>query len=296
MDSTDLKLTHPAVELAWARRGDSDAIVDLLYAALDDFQPTALEPRLEATTRTLDLEEVWRVFFRSSAVRDAAASALRTQFARALTRLQSVDVPDEGWARRSQENLRAIRVGRIVVTPPWDATAPAADDVSVVIDPSTGFGTGHHETTRLCLTILQRLPLAGRRVIDVGTGSGVLAIAAATLGAERVMAVDNDPEALRNAAENVARNACEGRVELIEAELGSLSLPPADVVTANLTAAVLERFADPLVRLMNPGGTIVLSGFGPHDVESLAGSFAELALQETLHESNWTAQCFQRAT
>ena len=296
MASTDLKLTHPAVELAWARRGDSDAIVDLLYAALDDFQPIALEPRLEATTRTLDLEEVWRVFFRSSAVRDAAASALRAQFARALTRLQSVDVPDEGWARRSQDNLRAIRVGRIVVAPPWDAAAATADDVSVVIDPSTGFGTGHHETTRLCLTILQRLPLVGRRVIDVGTGSGVLAIAAAKLGAERVIGVDNDPEALRNAAENVAGNACEGRVELIEAELGSLSLPSADVVTANLTAAVLERFAEPLVRLMNPGGTIVISGFGPHDVESLAGSFTELAPRETLHEGTWTAQRLQRAT
>ena len=296
MDSTDLTHTYPAVELAWARRGDSDAIVNLLYAALDDFQPIALEPRLEATTRTLDLEEVWRVFFRSSAVRDAAASALRAQFARALTRLQSVDVPDEGWARRSQENLRAIRVGRIVVTPPWDATAAAADDVSVVIDPSTGFGTGHHETTRLCLTILQRLPVVGRHVIDVGTGSGVLAIAAAKLGAERVIAVDNDPEALRNAAENVAGNACEGRVELVEAELGSLSLPSADVVTANLTAAVLERFAEALVRIMNPGGTIVISGFGPHDVESLAGSFAELAPRETLHEGNWTAQRLQRAT
>ena len=133
----------------------------------------------------------------------------------------SVDVPDEEWARRSQANLTPVRIGHIVVAPPWlapDPVPPAYDlqpvpnrirhsaDHLIVIDPSTGFGTGHHETTRLCLSLLQRIELFGRRVIDVGTGSGVLAIAAALLGASSVVALDEDPEALRNARENVARN------------------------------------------------------------------------------------------
>jgi ribosomal protein L11 methyltransferase len=289
------ELTFPAIEIAWPRRGDGDPIVDLLYAALDDFQPIALEPRLEAPSSTLDLHEIWRVFFRSSSQRDHAATALRAQqFTRRLTRIVAIEVPDDGWARRSQENLRAVRAGRIVVAPPWDASATSTEDLSVVIDPSTGFGTGHHETTRLCLMLLQQVRVAGRDVIDVGTGSGVLAIAAATLGAARVTAVDNDPEALRNARENVARNQCEDVVDLLEADLGSLSLPSADIVTANLTAAVLERFAQPLLGLVRSGGTLVISGVGPHDVEALAKPFAELSIEETLHEGGWTAQRLQR--
>jgi ribosomal protein L11 methyltransferase len=288
--------TFPALEISWARKGDGDPLVDLLYAALDDFQPLALEPRLEAPASTLDLQEIWRVFFRSTSQRDQAAAALRDQqFTRRLTRIVSIDVPDGGWARRTQEHLRAVRVGRIVVRPPWDAGITTVDVLSVVIDPSTGFGTGHHETTRLCLTILQNLPVAGTRVIDVGTGSGVLAIAAAKLGAAHVSAVDNDPDALRNARENVARNDCAGRVDLIEADLDSLSLAPAQIVTANLTAAVLRRFALPLLGLVTRGGTLVISGFGPQDLDSLAGPFAELALQETLHEGHWSAQRLQRS-
>jgi ribosomal protein L11 methyltransferase len=280
---------YPAVELSWPRTGDGQAVVDRLYAALDEFSPIAIEPRLEPATNTLDLNEIWRVFFRSPDQRDAAATALRDEFDRRLTRIVSMDVPDEGWARRSQENLRAVRVGRIVVSPPWDEEEAGPGSVSIVIDPSTGFGTGHHETTRLCLTILQRLDVAGRRVIDVGTGSGVLAIAAAKLGAARVIAMDNDPEALRNSRENISRNGCDAQVDVAEAELASLAIPPADIITANLTAAVLDRHASVLVRLLNPGGSLVVSGFGPSEVEALTDPLAPLTVRETLREGSWSA-------
>ena len=208
----------------------------MLYAELDAFEPVAIQEH--------DTSDGWRVFFRTPSQRDAARRALASEFKNALE-LHAIDVDDEDWARRSQAALGAVRAGRVVVAPPWDVPPDSREarfairdsrfgsceprtanrDVVIVIDPSTGFGTGHHATTRLCLELLQEIDLRGTRVIDVGTGSGVLAIAAAKLGARDVVAVDNDPDALRNARENIERN--DVTVEVLEADLSVLSLEPA---------------------------------------------------------------------
>ena len=108
-----------------------------------------------------------------------------------------------------------------------------------MIEPSTGFGTGHHETTRLCLLLMQRLDLRGARVLDIGTGSGVLALAAWKLGAGDVVAIDSDPDALDNARDNIARNGAAPSIDIIRDDLESLRIQRADVVLANLTGAVL---------------------------------------------------------
>ena len=139
-----------------------------------------------------------------------------------------------------------------------------------MIDPSTGFGTGHHETTRLCLALLQSIELARPRVIDVGTGSGVLAIAAAKLGASSVVAFDEDPEALRNARENVARNEVATLVEIREADLASFDGQSAGVVVANLTGAVIQKYAGRLKRLVEPGGALIVSGFTTSEAADIA--------------------------
>lgn len=281
--------SYPAVEVAWARAGDHDAIVDLLYAALDRFHPVAIEPRLEPSVNSLDLEEIWRVFFRYADERACAAESLREEFAGRLTRVVTVDVPDAGWAQRSQENLRAVQIGRVVVAPPWDQREFSGADITIVINPSTGFGTGHHETTRLCLLLIQQLELADRTVIDVGTGSGVLAIAAAKSGAGRVVAVDNDPDAVRNARENLLANGCEDVIEVVEGDLASLSRPPADIVVANLTAGVIQQNSAALARLVRPGGLLLLSGFGPRDLDELTAAFPGLTRREVRHEGDWIA-------
>ena len=111
--------------------------------------------------------------------------------------LSPVDVPDEDWAARSQRSLTAVSAGRFIVAPPWDVpAATAAGTTVIVIEPSMGFGTGHHPTTRLCLRPLSTIDMRGRRVLDIGTGSGVLAMAAAFERRPDVLGLDVDQDAI----------------------------------------------------------------------------------------------------
>jgi len=276
----------PALDLRWRSGPDAEILVDLLYLALDDLEPLAIHDHETA--------DGWRVFFRNSAYRDAAASALRAAAGARELSIDSIDVADDNWAKRSQEALRAIRAGGIVVAPPWDATDNADGTVVIVIEPSMGFGTGHHETTRLCLELLQELELHGRRAIDAGTGSGVLAIAASKLGASAVVAFDEDPQALENARENVARNGVSSQVVVRELDLGSpaFDLQPAAVVMANLTSGVLLKYARRLEGLVDADGVLLISGFAPEELPELVEAFGASSVRSKV-EGAWAAACLQ---
>jgi ribosomal protein L11 methyltransferase len=293
----------PALDLRWRSGPDSperDALCELIHASLDEFEPQAIHDHESA--------DGWRVFFKAPRQRDAAAAALCASLGDRLRTVSAVDVPDEEWARRSQANLKAIRVGDIVVAPPWDdvvgltrlpyklvpvpISIGESADILIVIDPSTGFGTGHHETTRLCLALLQSLELAGQRVIDVGTGSGVLAIAAAKLGASSVVAFDEDPEALRNARENVARNEVATLVEIRETDLVSFDGQSAGVVVANVTGAVIQKYAGRLTGLVEPGGALIVSGFNISEAADIARAFSRRPECEKV-EGDWAAGLFR---
>jgi len=157
-----------------------------------------------------------------------------------------------------------------------------------------GFGTGHHATTRLCLRLLQGLELRGARVLDIGTGSGVLALAAWKLGASDVAAVDNDPDALENARVNIERNGAGPSIDVICDDLGSLRIQRADVVLANLTGAVLVRHASELRALAVDGGYLILSGFAPQDSAVVRAAFKGLPVIEEASESDWAALSLRR--
>lgn len=166
------------------------------------------------------------------------------------------EVADQDWNAEARRHLQPVRVGDLVVTPPWVDDTPAAA-LRVVVDPAQAFGTGHHETTTGCLAALQELDLAGRRVLDVGTGSGVLAIAAALLGASDVVAIDNDPLAVEATESNAARNAVHIDARLaVPADLHDAY----DVVLANLDTATITLVAHDLARLLAPRGTLIASG------------------------------------
>ena len=123
---------------------------------------------------------------------------------------------------------------------------------TIVIEPAMGFGSGHHATTRLCLAALQRLDLRGRRVLDIGTGSGVLALAALRLGAAGVVAIDVDPDALENARGNAALNGSPAGVEFRQSDFRQETGLAGDVVLANLTGAMLAAGAASLARTVAP--------------------------------------------
>lgn len=247
----------------------------------------------------LTAPQVWTAHFASPSSRDGAATAISRFLDAGSLQVQPDDIADDDWARRTQADLPAVRVGRIVIAPPWDLP-PARDEeepagdrglvVVVVIEPSRGFGTGHHQSTRLCLVLLQSRDLARLTVIDVGTGSGVLAIVAAKLGAAYVSAIDTDPDAVENARENIARNAVDGVVEAHVRDVEAGGIPAAELVTANLTGSLLARYAGSLVNMVRPAGSLIVAGFTIDEKPLVTDAFsADFDITESAEEDDWWA-------
>lgn len=262
--------------------GCDPQLQELVLAELDDFQPTALQEPEPEQTPTI------RAFFANADTRAAAARALGAAFGVHLF-VESIDVDDEDWAARSQAQLRAVTVGLLIVAPPWDVP----EGKVVVIQPSMGFGTGHHATTRLTLLALQSLDLKDRTVLDIGCGSGVLAIAAVTLGARSALGIDIDRDALANAAENAALNAVTPSVRFEERDFRDLSTA-ADIVVANLTGGLLEKSAVKLAELVSPGGYLTVSGFMESEHAVLPALEQFLELKTVDQEDEWRCAVFAR--
>jgi ribosomal protein L11 methyltransferase len=273
--------TWPALDIAGLPPADApdahDAVQgDLLEASLTDFDVEAIDESAPAG---------WRVFFRTHAGRDRAQQAIARQFP--ALGLTPVDVPDEDWAARSQASLKAVRVGNLIVAPPWDAP------IVVAIRPSMGFGTGHHATTRLCLAALQALEVKERTVIDVGTGSGVLAIAASLLGAVNVRGIDDDEDAIHAAWDNLALNPA-AIVTLLVGDLRQTELEPADIVFGNLTGGLLTASAPVIGALAGNHGTLILSGFQVDEEADVVASFTGFAVERRDQEDDWVCATLKR--
>ena len=269
-----------------------DHLEGFLTAFLYDYSPTAM---VDTSSAQPDGRRAWRVFFATPDARDAARTALEASDWHARVDVGVVDVEDEGWAEKSQAELTAIEVGNMIVAPPWDLPQgdAAAGRMLIVIEPSMGFGTGHHQTTRLCLRALEDAGVRGKRVLDLGTGSGVLAIAAAKLGAAAVLGVDDDPDAVDAARKNVRLNDVTVRIE--RADIKTSKPVTADIVVANLTGALLVRFAEGVMRHATPGGLLILSGFTEDERFSVGHAFRELEVVRDDREDGWIGLTLRRS-
>jgi ribosomal protein L11 methyltransferase len=256
---------------------------------------------------------------------DAAADELRRRMEEGLWHLgQLYPLPEpvvrtlaeEDWTEAWKQQYHRLRVGqRIVIVPAWEEYTPAAGEAIIRLEPGMAFGTGLHPTTRLCLQALETYLLSGATVLDVGTGSGILAIAAAQLGARSVLAIDADPAAVAVAKENVAKNKVAGVVTVRHGSLpgsrfeehvpwhfvvdGSLELLDAgqfDLVLINILAPVIIGMAPSLADRLVPGGRVIAAGLIDSQEQDVVDALRtkRLRIVERLQEKDWVALVAQR--
>ena len=236
------------------------------------------------------------------------APGLRATLAAALAplpsaRVQPAEVPDVDWAARYREGFRSFSVAGFRVVPPWEdlsstprsSLGPSSPHDTLIVDPGRAFGTGTHESTRLCLGFLRELaaraPLG--RVLDLGTGSGILAVAAVRLGGRPVTAVDVDPEAVASARRHALLNGVE--ILVVRGDLTAALRPGRfDLVLANIDASLLVDRSGEIAALGAP--TVVLSGLLTSDLDAVRRTYAALGRLEVRTDGEWAAVLIQRAT
>ena len=290
--------TWPALLLRARVVDDSE---DMVSAELADFSPVAIHDLAERPLPPGGLWDPtyppipdppptplhWNVCFNDPDERERAAAAIRA--ALPSLAIEPVDLPDDDWAARSQASLTKVHAGRFIIAPPWDLPADDVEGTVIVIEPSMGFGTGHHATTRMCLRLLSDLDVSDLTVLDLGTGSGVLTMAAALSGARRVVGIDVDADAIHSADTSARMNTLPDTLEFQVSDFRSSPPAPADVVLANLTGGMLTSSGPAIAALVKPGGQMVLSGFDHTEVEAVLAAFPAFAEVARLTEDNWIA-------
>lgn len=209
-----------------------------------------------------------------------------------LPRVSVRVIPPQNWNAEWEATIRPVRAtGRLVIAPSWHPVQPSGDEIVLTIDPKMSFGTGHHETTRLMLQLLEPRVSPGCTLLDVGTGTGVLAIAAVKLGAASATGVDNDGWSFENARENAEANGVAGPVSILLGELNDVPPGRFDLVAANIQRSVIEPLLAPLLDRVAPGGSLLLSGI--LDTERIAMMEAfnrhRMTLVEERTEHEWVA-------
>lgn len=228
----------------------------------------------------------------SNIKRGLAALSLITD----LPQLSEREVDEDEWNQAWRDHFPMLRIGkRIVIKPSWRKYSKKPGDIVIKLDPGSAFGSGQHPSTRLCLKELELRMVKGQSLLDLGTGSGILAMAAAKLGASPVLAIDIDAVAVKASAENVVANRLNRkvRVELdslpISRKLNSAGYRKFDVVVANLTGTILTKLSPDIPKVMAQGGFLIASGIIDSKLESTLAAFksAGLSIERVRKDGDW---------
>ncbi len=196
----------------------------------------------------------------------------------------------KNWNKEWEENREILKIGkRFVIRPSFKDYSPAGDEIVLTIDPKMSFGTGEHATTRLVMEMLEDVVKGGESVLDVGTGTGVLAIAAVKLGAKSALGIDNDDWCLENGIENITQNDVEKTVAIKTGELKDVPPEKYDIVLANIQKDVLTALAPDFGTYIKPGGTLVLSGILFSDEEDILKVYTSLGYKsdKVIRKDEW---------
>lgn len=207
-----------------------------------------------------------------------------------------VTVNEEDWANSWKKYFKPLRIGKsIVIRPTWEPYAPLANDIVLDIDPGMAFGTGSHATTGLCVRFLETYIKKDMQVLDVGTGTGILAMCAARLGASEVWAVDNDPVAVKVAEENIALNNLGNTVKVAQHDLLNGVVVKADLIVANIIAEIILKLIAQVPACLKPGGIFMASGIISERKNEIikAANALNYKLLEEKEEEDWAALVFQ---
>ncbi|MBN8208344.1 50S ribosomal protein L11 methyltransferase [Bacillus sp. NTK071] len=207
--------------------------------------------------------------------------------------VQISEVNEEEWATAWKKYYKPVKISeRITITPTWEEYMPVnTDEIIIELDPGMAFGTGTHPTTVLCVQALEKIIQPGQRVIDVGTGSGVLSIAAASLGADSVDALDLDEVAVKSARLNTKLNKVHSKIQVSQNNLLDNIQEQYDVIVANLLSEIIIRFTNDVAKVLKPGGAFITSGIITAKKDEVKQSIIEqgLEIEETLQMEDWVA-------
>ena len=249
-------------------------------------------------TGMLDDDEAVSLYFDEGVLDDDMIADLRDSLGErgAGARFERGEIEEQNWNLEFEQSLEPVRVtDGLIFTQSWNPVEPGEGELVITIDPKMSFGTGHHESTRLIARLMMEVDLKGKSVMDIGTGTGALAIIAAKRGAGRIIAFDNIEWAVENTRENILLNDVEKEIEVVQAELEELEATGFDLVLANLHRNLIIRLLPEIVRRLNrPDGLLMTSGVLIEDYQGLVDAARREGLEPRAEEreNEWIATTF----
>lgn len=280
----------------------AEAVAEVLRTALGEFsQGVSIEQQgiLPDRYDDGDVPPPSRVFVRAYLQSDARAEQIKADIEVALAHMNLLpeyhQVDDQNWAEAWKAHYHPLRIGKkIVVRPLWETAELQPGDIEIALDPGMAFGTGTHATTQLCLAALEDVMRPGLNVLDLGCGSGILAIAAAKMGAAKLIAVDIDPLSVQATDENAAVNGVADKISAYEGSLETVlgSARRFDLLLANILAKIIIEMCDQrLGQVVRPGGQAIFSGIITEQVDDVKAALIRTGLTptEVRQDGDWVA-------